>query len=484
MENNTLGSRLGTRYPEPSNPIESLASWLKSLAPQTAAVQPEPKKTASPSAVEASRLSRFVDDIKARLGEEPPTGELAAVPGRTEIPQRQAPRPERAFDDEFPAGAEAPTGAFPAGRVGANMAEHYRGGSGQAPAMVASGPTFDQAFPANPSWPANAGPQPPRAAPTRRAPSAGALGGSAPAAQAPTMPPAPAPVAAATPVVASDAPAEAKRKSLLEMYKELVKDLPKEANGDLTPQQKSRMQMDFFMNLLARSSKPGAYALGAAGEAGLDTSKAATDQENKNYDRSRNANNDARGEAMRMLGLEDKDQDNVRADRTQATQDKRWAAAEVRDQKRLDIEMKKLENEGKKPIGHQVLSNGNIGIILADGSVKDSGAKAKGREPTAQETAFAMITGQGGMSPQDAIDRLFPAKPKIVTEDYFDPTVLDAMGQPTRRRVALDANTGQPIRQNNAPVGDGKPDPVANKGRTITGPDGKFKSDGKSWVKV
>jgi hypothetical protein len=43
----------------------------------------------------------------------------------------------------------------------------------------------------------------------------------------------------------------------------------------------------------------------------------------------------------------------------------------------------------------------------------------------------------------------------------------------------LGAN-GQP-----APAGaNTKPDPAANKGRTITGPEGRFRSDGRHWSKI
>ena len=223
--------------------------------------------------------------------------------------------------------------------------------------------------------------------------------------------------------------------------------------------------------------------LGAAGESGLAATGRARSDEEKNLARSQAEINRLRDEAYKQIGLEDKDQDNVRADKRAVTEEKRYTAAEERDKKRLDIETRRLENEGNNVIGHQVLGNGNIGLMTRDGRVVDSGAKAKGREPDSHERALALLTRQGGMTPQEAIDRLYPAKPKIVVEDYMDPSTPDAMGNPTRTRRAIDANTGEFIR-NVGTQSNAKPDPIANKGRVINGPDGRFKSDGKTWVQV
>lgn len=280
------------------------------------------------------------------------------------------------------------------------------------------------------------------------------------------------------------ATAPTKAQTLKEMYEEMLAKSGKEVKGDLTPEQKNRLYLMLGLNMMSRSAKPGAYALGAFGDAGMDTMKEVGEMEKGNLTRSTADLQRTRDDAFRSIGFADKDADNVRADQRANTEERRWIAAEARDKQRLDLEMRKLEADGKKPTGHVPLGNGNIGLILPDGTVKDSGIKAKGREPDANERAMAMLTGRGGLTAQEAMDRVFPPKSRVVVEDYLDHENLDAMGQPTRLRRAIDVNTGEPVRKASGQSGPQKPDPSAYKDRTITGPDGKFKSDGTKWVKV
>lgn len=330
--------------------LNGVDEWLKSLvAPRQlpVPVEPEQMKTASPSAVNDSRLIRFIKDFKSKMNEQPTisdeetAGALGAYRGEA-APMR-------------------PTGAPGLALPG--------GGSPSAGAL-----TFDQEFPAGPIQ----GPPAPRRAsvPQRGvAASAGALGGVPVAGK-------PEPAGGASMVGNVAAPAqvadaEPARKSLVDMYREMTKDLPKEAKGDLTPEQKQRMQMDFFLNMMARSSKPGSYMLGAAGESGLDTSKAMTDQENRNYDRSDRSNNKARDEAMRLLGLEDKDQDNVRADRREGRAEKRADA---------DFALRKqiFEDGRWKPVNNG--KTGTIVMVNTNGEIKDTGIKIdRGDTRTAEE---------------------------------------------------------------------------------------------------
>ena len=254
--------------------------------------------------------------------------------------------------------------------------------------------TFGQQFPADPRSPqamaldminqGGARGASPKPAPAREASPGGALAGAPGMLPTGPMPPlqdlnagpqgALATLPSMQPTQAEAMPA---RKSISKMYREAIDRLPKEANGKLTDDQRSRIAMEFFLGMMANSSRPGAYMLGAAGEAGLAATGRARSEEEKNLAHSQAEINRLRDEVYKQIGLEDKDQDNVRADKRADTEERRWAAAEERDKKRLDAETKRLEGEGKNVIGHQVLANGNIGLMTRDGRVVDSGAKAK-----------------------------------------------------------------------------------------------------------
>lgn len=65
-------------------------------------------------------------------------------------------------------------------------------------------------------------------------------------------------------------------------YQAAMAKLRRMPQGDLTPMQKKQLQMDFFLNLMARGSKPGSRFLGNLGQAGLDTSAAFTKEQDKN----------------------------------------------------------------------------------------------------------------------------------------------------------------------------------------------------------
>lgn len=325
--------------------------------------------------------------------------------------------------------------------------------SGTTPNAGGALKTFDDEFPAPPAKPRGALPQPAQRPVARRG---GAPRASSPAGGALSSPPLSLPEEQADfPVQQAAAPAAAQpaatpaaapaRPGLAERYLELTKGIPTQANGDLTPAQRQQMAMNFFLGLMSGASRPGAYMLGAAGDAGLATSREAQALQDKNLDRNTRANAAARDEAFKIMGLEDRDRDNQTNERRWQVTEKHYQAQDARDQRRLDLEMKKLEREGNKPIGHQVLANGNIAFLMPDGSVRDTGAK--GREPNANEIAFDLLTRRGGLNTQDAIDRILPAKPKYATEDFLDTTNLDAMGQPTKLRRLVDVNTGEFVRQ-------------------------------------
>lgn len=241
-------------------------------------------------------------------------------------------------------------------------------------------------------------PSAPAAPATGAVPDAVDLGSEAP------LPPqvaAPAVVPAPTDQPAAQPAAE----TLQDMYRRVMAGIPARGSGNLTPEQKNRQQLDFFLRLMAGGARPGARFLGTMGEAGLATNAAADAQRKENLAASNAELQRLREDAFRTVGLADKDADNRRADARTATEERRWKAQEEqwkagnrRDQERLDLERKRLEQEGKAPLGHQMLGNGNIGVILKNGSVVDTGVK--GRAPASEQDPLTRSI--------EALRRLFP----------------------------------------------------------------------------
>lgn len=108
------------------------------------------------------------------------------------------------------------------------------------------------------------------------------------------------PVASAAPTGDSE--------DLGDRYRKRVAGIPA-PKGDLTDDQKNRMQMDFFLHLLA-NNKPGSRFLQNAGESGVATSAEYQAQTDKNLARSTQQQQFARDEVFKEMGLSDKSQDN------------------------------------------------------------------------------------------------------------------------------------------------------------------------------
>ncbi len=157
------------------------------------------------------------------------------------------------------------------------------------------------------------------------------------------------------------------RRSLGDRYAELTGKIPKAGTGELTPQQKAQLQLDFFLNLMAKGTKPGAKFLGAFGESGLDVSGKLTSERDKNMRREKEGRRESMDEAFRQIGFEDKDEDNVRADRTTRVAEKRQSAADRRDQERLKIAREQLA-QGSFAV--EKSANGLVLVNKKDGSAK------------------------------------------------------------------------------------------------------------------
>lgn len=105
---------------------------------------------------------------------------------------------------------------------------------------------------------------------------------------------------------AAVAPADSE--DLGDRYRKRVAGIPA-PKGDLTDDQKNKLQLDFFLHLLA-NNKPGSRFLQNAGEAGVTTSAGYQAQTDKNLARSTQQQQFARDEVFKEMGLSDKSQDN------------------------------------------------------------------------------------------------------------------------------------------------------------------------------
>lgn len=102
--------------------------------------------------------------------------------------------------------------------------------------------------------------------------------------------------------------APADSEDLGDRYRKRVAGIPA-PKGDLTDDQKNKLQLDFFLHLLA-NNKPGSRFLQNAGEAGVTTSAGYQAQTDKNLARSTQQQQFARDEVFKEMGLSDKSQDN------------------------------------------------------------------------------------------------------------------------------------------------------------------------------
>lgn len=145
---------------------------------------------------------------------------------------------------------------------------------------------------------------------------------------------------------ASQVPAESD--DLGDRYRKRVAGIPA-PKGDLTPEQRQKLQMDFFMQMLANNA-PGSRFLQNAGQAGVSTSAASQAQTEKNLARSTQQQQFARDEVFKEMGLSDKSQDNKeRARHQKAIEDLQRQANEINKQYREgQIDAKAAELEVRK----------------------------------------------------------------------------------------------------------------------------------------
>jgi hypothetical protein len=263
------------------------------------------------------------------------------------------------------------------------------------------------------------------------------------------------------------------RKTLGERYRERVKGIPSDIKGDLSDEQKAQMQLDFFLNLLARGGQRGQGFLENVGASGLDVSGKVTAARDKNITNRRADAATKRDEAFREVGFEEKDEDNTR------------------DQQRLGLDKRRLEilERQVKQGAWKVVDNAETGtytIIDHDGKARDTGVKIdrSSKEPPEvrllkhlrENPKDIELLKQLRTKEKDDSDQIVEAATKLLQNDLTGRMTPDQALSSARRIVEGAKGGGQAMPS--------KPDPKANKGRTISGPDGRFKSDGEKWVKI
>jgi len=285
-------------------------------------------------------------------------------------------------------------------------------------------------------------------------------------------------------------PVAVARKSLQDQYRERMAGAPN-AEASLSPQQKAQAELDFWLKMLSSTSQPGARILGSVGDAGQSVLSTVRGD----LDRSRQTNEARRKEYMdnvrAEMGYGDKDADNVRADQTQADRRRELDIAHADRQDRLKLIQAQIA-QGK----WTVLDNGKTGTyVLMDkttGDTKDTGVKVPAKEakdntpaevrllqalrddPKLMDTALAYNKGK---QPKEE-------KPEITEKDLSARAISLVNADMGKTSYAQALETVKRAHGIGGAPADTKPDPVANKGRIMNGPDGRFKSDGKTWAKI
>jgi anti-sigma28 factor (negative regulator of flagellin synthesis) len=260
----------------------------------------------------------------------------------------------------------------------------------------------------------------------------------------------------------------ARRASLADRYAKRVGEIPAAGDGSLSPDQKSQAQLDFFLSLLA-NNKPGSRFLQNAGASGLAVSGQVRDTREKNKRDASGRRRDAMDEAFKEVSFADRDEDNQTG------------------RERVELLKKQLE-QGKfkveKSADGLVLIDGNTGTSKVIKGEDGKPLMPKSDNPNIDfykwlldDPKRAEFFMQSKSRDKNDTDQIVDAATKLLSTDLTGRlTPEDALMR--ARQIVLGAK-GQ-----GAPAGNQKPDPVANKGRTISGPDGRFKSDGKTWVKI
>lgn len=382
------------------------------------------------NAMDAARQALIAEGATPKA-EPAPVSPARAAP----VPAALAPRPERAVPRPMPPrGALQPYGSV-VGHGDANGTEGFRAPVG----------ALDFGNQASIQGGAPAAPQ-------------GALGGTA-------------------------VPAVAPSEALENAYQKKVAQIENGTGHELSQEQKKQLRLDFYLGLLA-GNKPGSTLLQGIGESGLAVSGKANAIMEKNRRASSERRREALDTAFREIGFMDRDQDNQRGDQRVAVENKRHT-------ERMDLLRRQLEQ------GKWTVKDTDSGLVMIDA------ATGKNRLITGADGKPIKITGKSD-EPADVrlikyLESLPPDRRNQAlswlstgkgTDDgklIFDAAIKRLEGNipVTVEQAVRDAREAmRQARGGEADPKDKKPDATANKGRTISGPDGRFKSDGKIWVKI
>jgi hypothetical protein len=237
------------------------------------------------------------------------------------------------------------------------------------------------------------------------------------------------------------------------------------------------------------------------GEGGLQGTAALHQFERERRADSRENRREGREDLRTEFTLADKDSDNARMDAAQKALD------EYR-QKTMQIEEQKLRGLMDDRAAKNALKEAELEMKARLQEAKQGTADAVAQARIAQMEAAATRAAAAAQDPIarafGSLKRLFPNESneqlwnrykggdKTGRTTFDEGDLVDVWRDAKRAHMkdpvmVPDPGTFDQFKAKNtggATGGDAKPDPVANKGRTIAGPDGRFKSDGTKWVKI
>ncbi len=274
------------------------------------------------------------------------------------------------------------------------------------------------------------------------------------------------------------------RKNLADRFRERMGSV-KEGDTALTEKQKKDRLLEVGLAMMAAASKPGASLFSSFGEGGLRGTAVGREMERQNVEQGNKRRSESRDDAKTEIAFEDKDQDNKRLEaqqkaleafhKTQNSIAERALNQKIT-QQQAQLELSQAQLDLKRQLGEAANA---VQVARLDAATARSQA-ASDKTP-AEVRLMQWLAGDPKRMEQwtemQGVKRTKENDPAKLMIDYM---AKNPLATPQDARAAVDAalstRTGEP-----APTT--KPDPAQFKGKVIVGPDGKFKSDGKNWVK-
>lgn len=255
------------------------------------------------------------------------------------------------------------------------------------------------------------------------------------------------------PVGALAAPA---RKGLAEQYRERMAGI-REPEAGLTPEQQKKMRLDFFLNIMARSSKPGARFIGAAGEAGLDTSRSYDQSMKEARSIAERKAGQQREDAFREVTLSDKDEDNQARQRQLGISEEHYRNMDARDAERLKIVQQQMEQgnwqlipaKGKGGATYQFFDRKTMQVRDTGIKIPDAGGGTDNRPdavklyeyikklPPEEQDKFLKTVGKGEKHGEPTATDVFKASMDRIKGDMTGKMTPEQAYRETRRLATL-----------------------------------------------